>query len=61
MPSSGVTKAAPIWLAMAVLVLIATVIVVLMPTMVGMGLALWLISSVPIGIAVGHLTLNRED
>jgi len=46
---------------MAVLVAVAAAIVVLMPTLVGMGLALWLISSVPIGIAVGHLTLNRED
>jgi hypothetical protein len=42
-------------------VLLAAAIVLLMPTLVGAMLALWLLLSIPIGIAVGHCALNSDE
>jgi len=40
---------------------VAASIALLMPATFGALLALWVAVSVPIGIAVGHCALNRED
>lgn len=59
--SSEFGKGAPLLAGAAVLIAIAGGIAMLMPDMFGTVVALWVAVSIPVGIAVGHCTLNRED
>lgn len=53
--------AGPLVIGGVCIVLLAAAIVLLMPTLVGAMLALWLLLSVPIGITVGHCALSRDE
>jgi hypothetical protein len=61
MPLVEERPAGPLVIGGVCLVLLAAAIVLLMPTLVGAMLALWLLLSIPIGIAVGHCALNRDE
>lgn len=61
MMSPGLGRGGPVALAAVASIAVAASIALLMPATFGALLALWVAVSVPIGIAVGHCALNRED
>ena len=44
-----------------VLSAVALAIVLLVPSGVGMALAVWVVASLPVGVALGHCTLNGDE
>ena len=61
MPLVEEMPAGPLVIGGICLVTLAAAIVLLMPTLLGAVLALWLLLSLPIGIAVGHCALDRDE
>ncbi len=61
MPVVVERPAGPLLIGALFLVALAVVILLLMPTLLGAMLVLWLLLSIPIGIAVGHCALNRDE
>lgn len=61
MPVVVERPARPLLIGALCLVALAAVILLLMPTLLGAVLALWLLLSIPIGIAVGHCALNGDE
>ncbi len=61
MPVVVERPARPLLIGALCLVALAAVILLLMPTLLGAMLALWLLLSIPIGIAVGHCALNGDE
>lgn len=61
MPFSGGRLASPWWIGAFCVIAISAGILFLIPTVVGAVLALWLLVSIPVGVAVGHCALNRDD
>lgn len=61
MPLVEERPAGPLVIGGVCLVALAAAIVLLMPTLLGAVLALWLLLSLPIGIAVGHCALDRDE
>ncbi len=61
MPVVVERPAGPLLIGALFLVALAVVILFLMPTLLGAILVLWLLLSIPIGIAVGHCALNRDE
>lgn len=57
----GGSPARPLLIGALCLLVLAAGILLLMPTILGAMLALWLLVSIPIGIAVGHCALGRDD
>lgn len=61
MLSPGVGRAGPLAMTAVALTAVAGGIAILMPTTFGTLLAVWVAISIPVGIAVGHCALDRED
>lgn len=61
MLSPGLRLGGPLISAALALAVFVGGIALLMPATIGALIAVWVAISVPIGIAVGHCTLNRED
>ncbi len=61
MLSPGLRLGVPLALAALVLAVFVGGIALLMPATIGALLAVWVAISVPVGIAVGHCALDRED
>lgn len=59
--SPGLRLGVPLALAALVLAVFVGGIALLMPATIGALLAVWVAISVPVGIAVGHCALDRED
>ena len=61
MPGSRLSRLPPLWWGGLVLVVLAVAVWFVMPTTFGAAIALWLLLSVPVGIAVGHCSMNDDD
>ena len=57
----GGSPARPLLIGALCLLVLAAGILLFMPTILGAMLALWLLVSIPIGIAFGHCALGRDD